>query len=98
MLHLSSKVYCKIEKKGIRDKIRAFVRGWRTRKIMQTCEVFTQTKHIIELNRMAGMNEGIKEMRKKAVIARGQMILRFFKGEKRWTESYMGRIREKTTV
>jgi hypothetical protein len=45
---------------------------------------------------VSGMNEGIKEMRKKAVVARGEMIKRFIKGEKKWTDSYMGRIREKT--
>jgi len=44
---------------------------------------------------VSGMNEGIKEMRKKAVVARGEMIKRFIKGEKKWTDSYMGRIREK---
>ena len=75
------------------------MRGWRSRKIMQTCEVFTQTKHIIELNRVVnGLNEGIKEMRKKAVVARIEMITRFITGEKRWTDSYMGRIREKAST
>ena len=75
------------------------MRGWRSRKIMQTCEVFTQTKHIIELNRMVnGMNIGIKEMRKKAVVARIEMITRLIMGEKRWTESYMGRIRDKAAT
>lgn len=75
------------------------MRGWRSRKIMQTCEVFTQTKHITELNRMVnGMNEGIKEMRKKTVVARIEMITRFLMGEKRWTESYMGRIRDKAAT
>lgn len=66
---------------------------------MQTCEVFTQTKYIIEISRMVNeMNEGIKEMRKKAVIARGEMIKKFIKGEKKWTDTYMGRIRDKTAT
>ena len=43
---------------------------------------------------MVSMNGGIKEMRRKAVIVRVEIILKFLKGEKKWTESYMGRIRE----
>jgi hypothetical protein len=46
----------------------------------------------------SGFNEGVKELRKKAVIARGEIIKRFINGEKRWTQSYMGRIRDKSGV
>lgn len=61
---------------------------------MQTYEVFSQTKYIMELQRMMVGNEGVKRLRGNAIKARNEVISRFLSGEKKWTESYMGRIRE----
>ena len=83
------------------ERIRAFVRAWKMRKVMQTKEIFVMSQHIKDLNKVAEyfayiekaenpmLLEQLKKDRRKAVQGFADTIDHLNKtGE--WVKSYIG--------